>query len=105
MVLPLWRRFTLAFLWLLTLVSFYYWWPAPLCGSVRRRPPHENSTNQLHTPAAGLPECRTGASKEFNISFRFLRYGGYAFSIRLNLAGSVLPVLRQEHFESRCRWR
>jgi hypothetical protein len=50
-------------------------------------PPHKNSTNGLHTQAAGLPKYgRTGASKEFNISFRFLGYGGYALSIRLNLA-------------------
>jgi hypothetical protein len=43
------------------------------------------------TPGSRIAQIRrTGASKEFNISFRFLRYGGYAFSIRLNLAGSVL---------------
>jgi hypothetical protein len=86
-VLPLWRRFTLEFLWLLTLVSFYYWWTATLYGSVRRRPPHKNSTNGLHTQGSLTAQIgRTGASKEFNIFFRFLGYGGYAFSIRLNLA-------------------
>ena len=68
-------------------------------------PPHKNSTNRLQTGSRIAQIGRTGASKEFNISFRFLRYGGYGFSIRLNLAGSVLPMLRQEDFESRCRWR
>lgn len=68
-------------------------------------PPHKNSTTRLQTGSRITQIHRTGSSEEFNISFRFLRYGEYAFSIRLNLAGSALPMLRQEDFESRCRWR